>query len=84
MEIDRPILTLLDGITHYTLRQYDKAQDSFAQMSKLQSGVPFFNERIRLEFLNNQALTEVKRKDRDMELCIAYWKTGMRGLLTCS
>lgn len=79
---DQFILTMKDGLAHLHLRKYDKAQDSFGQISKLQSGVHIPNSiRIQLEVLNNQALTEVRRKDRDMQRCLAYWQLGMKGAI---
>ncbi len=71
-------LILWDGLTHYHLGYYKEAADSFMQIDGLHPKKPIA-ERVRIEFLNNQALIEAQSKERDMERAIAYWKAGIQG-----
>ncbi len=71
-------MILWDGLTHYHLGQYKESLNSFLEIDGLQPKKPIA-ERIRIEFLNNQALIELRRKERDMELAMAYWKAGIQG-----
>ena len=71
-------MILWDGLTRYHLGQYKESLNSFLEIDGLQPKKPIA-ERIRIEFLNNQALIELRRKDRDMELAMAYWKAGIQG-----
>jgi len=73
-------LTLWDGLTHRHLGQPKKALDFFLQIDGLKPKKPI-SERVRIEFVNNQALLELQHKDRDMEQCIAYWLAGVQGAI---
>jgi transcriptional regulator with XRE-family HTH domain len=82
-------LILRDGMTYYYLgqneesgqkqkTQYNKALDSFIQVRSLRSDVQI-SERMRLEFLNNQARAAFGL--RDMEQCCTYLESAVTGAL---
>jgi transcriptional regulator with XRE-family HTH domain/tetratricopeptide (TPR) repeat protein len=84
MDYDLAHHLLSDGLTHYRLRQYDEALDSFAKIidpETLALKIPVLAERTRIEIINNQALASLKRANKDMELSIKLWIAGMQGAM---
>ena len=76
---DRFTLTLQDGETYYHLKEYRKALSSYKQIDGLQprTSVP---ERVRLEFLNNQALTALRLGE--LEESCKYLTIAATGAIT--
>jgi tetratricopeptide (TPR) repeat protein len=61
---DIGVLTMWSGLTYYEVGEHQKALDTYLQIDGMKPKRPI-SERIRLQFLNNQALASLKLNDLD-------------------
>jgi transcriptional regulator with XRE-family HTH domain len=73
---DVGVLTLWSGLTHYELGDYQKSLDTLLQIDGLQPKQPI-SERIRVQYLNQQALSAAKIND--MEQATTYLQAAAIG-----
>lgn len=73
---DAPDTLRWEGLAWSHLGDHGAALDSFEQVAGKPEGIA---ERIRVELLCNQLNSQLRRKERDLEECIALWRDAITG-----
>jgi DNA-binding XRE family transcriptional regulator len=79
----KSVLTLHDGMIHYLTGEQTQAMSAFQRIIEPKNLTPqlVLPGRTQVETLNFMAMSVLKRKDRDMEEVLHYWKAAMRGAI---
>ncbi|MBA2392864.1 MAG: helix-turn-helix transcriptional regulator [Ktedonobacteraceae bacterium] len=84
MDYTKSALVLNDGMIHYFADEQSQAMTAFEKIinpSDLSARL-VLPGRTQVETLNFMAMSTLRRKDKDMEESLHYWKAAMQGAMT--